>query len=536
MMPASSDRPKHPSVLGVMRALSRPLALLGSTVLLTACAVGPDFKRPEVSLNGAWSAKDDPRFATQTAADSQWWRAFEDPALDHLIAIAHAQNLPLQIAALRIVEARAQLGIAKGTLFPQVQQLGGGVQAVRVPAELVDVFGPNSASQSFVAYEAGFDAAWELDLWGKYRRGVESQVAAMFSSVADYYSAIVSLTAEVARTYAVIRELEVHIEEARANVSVQEKGLELTEARFRNGATTELDVAQATTLLESTRASVPQLQTSLQQARNALSTLLGQTTGTVDALLAGPKDIPKVPTKVAISVPAEMLRRRPDIRRAELDAAAQCARIGVAKAALYPSFSLVGSVGLLSLDSSNVTQNFVSSQSLSYIAGPQITFPFFNYGRLENGVRVQDARFQQLLVAYHDTVLKAAQEVEDALTGFVNSQQGVVNDENAVKSAQRAVEISMAAYTSGAVEYQRVLDAQRALLERQNELTKVRSSVVTYLIAIYKALGGGWQWSQGQALVPEPMQKEMRERTNWGDRLSQPRPPVTNLPPPPANR
>ena len=186
----------------------------------------------------------------------------------------------------------------------------------------------------------GFDAAWELDLWGKNRRGVEAQTASLLASVADYYSVLVSMTAEVARTYAMIRQFEVLIEEALENVSLQEHGLAITESRFRNGATTELDVTQATTLLESTRASVPQLKTSLQQARNALSTLLGQPTGTVDALLAGPKGIPTAPAKVAVSVPAEMLRRRPDIRRAELDAAAQCARIGVAKAALYPSFSL----------------------------------------------------------------------------------------------------------------------------------------------------------------------------------------------------
>ena len=223
-----------------------------------------------------------------------------------------------------------------------------------------------------------------------------------------------------------IRTYQVLLDQAKENARIQEQGLQIADARFRNGATSELDVTQATALLESTRASIPELQTSERQARNALATLLGQQTGTVDELLTGPQDIPKAPATVAVSVPAEMLRRRPDIRSAELYAAAQCARIGVAKAELYPSFSLVGTIGLQANNAGLGPHNPFSPDSLFYSVGPRINWPFFSYGRITNSVRVQDARFQQSLVNYRNTVLKAAQEAEDALTGFLNSQDSMV--------------------------------------------------------------------------------------------------------------
>ncbi|HXU01160.1 MAG TPA: efflux transporter outer membrane subunit, partial [Polyangia bacterium] len=396
-------------------------AVLASLGLLTlaACAVGPDFKRPEVTAAQAWHATD-PRLATQAAADSQWWKTFNDPALDRLVELAYRQNLPLQIAGLRIVEARAQYGVATGRLFPQTQALNANVTAIGLTAPLADLIGIN---RNLLSYQAGFDAAWELDFWGKYRRGVESEAAVLLSSVADYQSALVSLTAEVARTYVAIRTSEVLIRQAEENARVQEESLGIAQARFKNGATSELDPSQATTLLESTRATIPQLRATLLQQRNALSTLLGQPAGSIDAMLGGPQDIPKPPAKVAVGVPAEMLRRRPDIRGAELLAAAQSARIGIAKADLYPSFSLFGSIGLRAFNKGPGSHNLFSTSSIFYSAGPTINWPFLNYGRLTNAVRVEDARFQQSLIAYRDTVLRAAQEVKNALAGFVNAQQ-----------------------------------------------------------------------------------------------------------------
>jgi NodT family efflux transporter outer membrane factor (OMF) lipoprotein len=498
------------------------LATLIALGTVGACAVGPDFTKPEASVSASWRAAGDPRVATQTAVDGLWWKAFNDPALDRLIEIAYQQNLPLQIAGLRIAEARAQLAIATGQLYPQTQAAIASGTAVGLSKNAVGLGSIPGIPRYFGAFELGFDAAWELDFWGKYRRGIEAERANVFGSVADYYSALVSLTAEVARTYVVMRTFEVLIEQARANAKLQEDALNIAQSRFRNGATSELDTTQATTLLQSTLATIPQLNAQLQQTRNALATLLGRPTDAVGDLLAGPKEIPKAPEKVAVGVPADMLRRRPDIRSAELSAAAQCARIGVAKAELYPSFTLFGTIGLQTTVSSSASHNLFSPSSIFYTAGPRINWPFLNYGRLTNAVRVEDARFQQLLVAYRDTVLKAAQEVEDALSGFLNGQEAVGFEKGSVVAAQRSVEIAVVQYREGATDYQRVVDAQRSLLQQQQSLAQATSSVATSVIALYKALGGGWEWREGQPTVPEQTQQQMRQRTNWGDMLSAP--------------
>ena len=493
--------------------------------------VGPDFKRPEAPVSASWRARGDPRIATQTEADSLWWRSFNDAALDYLVEIAYRQNLSLKIAGLRIVEARARLGIATGRQFPQVQEIFASGSAVGLSQNAAN---SSVLDRHFLDYQLGFDAAWELDFWGKYRRGVEAEAATLLATVGDYYAAIVSLTAEVARTYVVIRTFEVLIAQAEANARLQQGALDIAESRFRNGATSELDASQAKTLLESTRASIPQLRVGLQQARNALNTLLGQPAGTYDSVLAGRRGIPTAPARVAVGVPAEMLRRRPDIRSAELLAAAQCSLIGVAKSDLYPSFSLVGSVGLQASTARGASSNLFSPDSLFYSVGPRIDWKFLNYGRLKNAVRVEDARFQQLLVAYHDTVLRAAQEVEDALAGYLNSQQALGFEQGAVTAARRSVEIAVVQYREGTTDYQRVLDAQRSLLQQENDLAQTNSSVATNLIALYKALGGGWELRQGQPVVSARMQREMKERTDWGDMLSEPRTPEKkqkNLPP-----
>jgi NodT family efflux transporter outer membrane factor (OMF) lipoprotein len=487
-------------------------------VLAGGCAVGPNFAKPEVPVSASWRTTGDPHLANQVAVDSAWWKTFNDPALNQLVELAYHQNLPLQVAGLRIVESRAQMAVATGRIWPQVQAVTASATGVGLSRNALGL-GSLPIPRNFGDFQLGFDAAWELDFWGKYRRGIEAANASVLGTMADYYAALVSLTAEVARSYVGIRTYEVLIQEAQENTKIQEEALKIAESRFSNGATSELDVTQSRTLLEGTRASIPQLQASLQQAKNALATLLAQPTGTVDALLGGPKQIPKAPDRVAIGAPAEMLRRRPDIHSAELTAAAQCARIGVAKSELYPSFTLVGSIGVETTASSAGTHNLFSTNSLYYNVGPHINFPFLNYGRLTNAVRVEDARLQELLVSYRDTVLKAAQEVEDALIGFVNAQQAAVFAQAAVTAAHRSVEISIVQYREGAADYQRVLDSQRALLEQENSLTQVTSSVVTNVIALYKALGGGWEVREGQPVVTDPVQQEMRGRTNWGNML-----------------
>jgi NodT family efflux transporter outer membrane factor (OMF) lipoprotein len=490
------------------------MGLLAGT--LAGCAVGPTYERPEVELASTWSGEQDPRVATQSSTDAAWWRSFNDPKLDQLIELAYRQNLSLQITGLRIMEGRARLGYAMGQRYPQFQAVVGGA-TLGQPSE----FALNTV-QTGRTYQYGleFDASWEIDFWGKYASGIDAEEAAHLASIADYDNAVVSLAAEVARTYASIRTFQVLIALAEENARVQEEGLRIAEARYRAGATPELDVSQARTLLESTRATIPQLQASLQQAQNALSVLLGQPPGSLGTLLDGPSEIPAVPAQVAISVPAELLRRRADVRAAELSAVAQSERIGIAQTDFYPRVALFGSIGKQVGDGGNLQtsfSDFFDSGSWFYSFGPRLLWTVFNYGRIKNNVRVEDARFQQSLVNYQDTVLRAGQEVEDALVGYLRAQEAEVFARNAAVSAQRSVDLAFVQYREGAVDFQRVLDAQRSLLQEENAHAEIRSSVTTNLIALYKALGGGWETYQDQPFVNDALRNEMEQRTNWGD-------------------
>ncbi len=459
--------------------------LLGLMLSVSGCAVGPDFETPEARVQNNWIEKHDSRVETKSDIKSLWWKSFGDPTLDELIERASEQNLPVQIAGLRILEARAQLGVAIGNMYPQIQEGHGGAQAVKLSSRLLEQAG---FPHHFANFNIGFDAVWELDFWGRFRRNVEATDAAMLATVADYDNALVSLTAEVARTYALMRTYEVLIQIAHENAKFQKDGLDVAQSRFRNGATSELDVAQARALYESTLADIPQLQASLQQAKNALSILLGE------ALLRGAQRIPSASRKVAIGLPAELLRRRPDIRSAELNAVAEAARIGVAEADLYPRFFLLGDIGV---QASDVARLFAPG-SLFYTAGPGFTWSILNYGRITNNVRAQDARFQQALVNYENTVLKAAQEVEDALIGFLKAQESASDRQKSVDAARLAVDLSLIQYREGAVDFQRVVDSQTRLLTEMNSLAQTRSSIATNLIAVYKALGGGWEVGDGK--------------------------------------
>ena len=503
------------------------VSLLGMALALGGCAVGPKFQTPDVTttVEQSSSVHEQPGFTRTAAPDTTWWRSFNDPTLDSLVEIAYQQNLPLQVAGLRILEARAQLGIAAGRKWPQVQLAFGNATAVGLSENAPNSFG---LDRNFWDYQVGFDAAWEADFWGKFGHDVRAERFNVLGTMADYDNALVSLTAEVARTYAVIRTFEVLIDLGRQNAAVQAEGLRIAQARFRNGATSELDVAQSTTLLASTQATIPQLEANLQQVENAMCTLIGRPTGSVTALLRGSRGIPAAPADVAVSMPADLLRRRADVRGVELSAAAQCDRIGVAKSDLYPSLSLFGSIGLQassgagSLNGQTASSNLFDPGSFFYAIGPRLIWPLFNYSRITNNVRVQDARLQQLLIDYQNTVLQAAQEVEDGLAGFVKAKEATAFQESAARGAQRSVELAMIQYREGAVDFQRVLDAQRSLLQEQNTLARNQSSIATNLISLYKAMGGGWEVRQGQAVVADTTRIEMQKRTNWGDFFSKP--------------
>ncbi|HTL36060.1 MAG TPA: efflux transporter outer membrane subunit [Kofleriaceae bacterium] len=496
--------------------------LFGIVMTMPACAVGPDYVRPQVAVNANWSEYSDPRIKAAKEVDTAWWTTFSDPTLDSLIEASHHQNLTLQVAALRIFEARAQYGVAVGNQWPQRIGPSAKVTANRLTDQAAEAAG---LDRTFLSYDVGFDAVWELDIWGKYRRGARAAHADYLATVADYEAALVSLTGEVARTYVLIRTYETLIALARDNAAIQEDALTIAEARFKNGATSELDVSQQTALLETTRAQIPELEIKLRQTQNALSTLLGRPPGQVEQLLEGPHGIPVPPKEIGVGVPAEVLRRRPDIRAAELRAMAQCDRIGVAKAELYPSFTLFGTIGTQGL-SSGATRAGVSAPSLFgpgsfvYNAGGSLFWPILNYKRLQNNVRIEDARFQQSLTEYMQTVLSAAQEVEDGMIGMLREQDSAVFAQNAVNAAQNAVKVSLVQYREGAVDYQRVLDAQRILLDSQNRLANTQSAAATNTIALYKALGGGWQVRRAP-LVPDATRREMQDRTRWGHGLDE---------------
>ena len=492
--------------------------VLSAVLTLTGCAVGPHYVRPVLSVNDSWSQTDSPRISAHSATDSAWWKAFNDPVLEQLIQLAYRQNLSLRVAGLRIMEARAVLGIAIGNQYPQTQQASAGVSGVGLSNNTVNK--PPDFSRYFATDELGLDISWEADFWRQYAKAVKAQKDVYLSSAADYQEALVTLTAEVARTYVTVCTFEELIDQARRNVSIQAESLRIADARFRNGATSELDVSQARALLESTRATIPQLEISLAQSKNALTTLLGQPTGSLQNLLQEPESIPTAPAQVAVSIPAEVLRRRPDIRNAELVAMAQSERIGIAKADLYPHFLLSGALGFHATQGGAESFNLFDPASFVFAVGPQVYWKFFSYGRIKNQVRVEDARFQEVLTTYQYSVLSASQEVEDGIVGFVKALEATSVQQEAVTAARRSAELALIQYREGAVDYQRVLLADQTELQQENNLVSLRSSAATNAIVLYKALGGGWEMSINQPFVPDVVRIEMERRTNWGDLFS----------------
>ena len=500
-------------------ALARAFALLTLVAALGGCTnVGPLFVKPDTTLESQWITNE-VQVDTAKAADAAWWRAFNDPVLDRLIEMAWQQNLTVETAGLRVAQARAQLAMAVGQKYPQVQAVNASASAVGISRDA-----PNIANfdRNFSQSQGGFDAAWEADFWGRYQNMQRGEAARYFNTVADYDTALVSLSAEVARTYAVIRTYETLISLARKNVELQQEGYRIAEVRFRRGATSQLDVTQAMTLLESTRVSIPRYQLNLEQSQNALGTLVSLSPGRVREILGSPKAIPVAPTTVAIGMPAELLRRRPDIRSAEYAALEQSAKVGVATSDLYPRISLAGSLGLMTAGGGglDLASNF-------YNLGPRLFLPILDYDRTRNNIRIEDARLQQLLVNYRSIVQRAQQEAQDGVVGFVRAHQVAGFARNATTSAQRSTDLAFTQYREGAVDFQRVIEAMRSLLVEETTLAQAQSDIATNLIALYKALGGGWELHQGQPVITERARTEMEQRTSWGDLLQTLPPPET---------
>ncbi len=486
-------------------------------LLLAGCMLGPDFKKPPAPVAGKWLEAGTPAVDSDRQEYRDWWSVFNDPTLTRLVELAYRQNLTLLTAGVRVLEARAQLGIAIGEIYPQEQQAGASLAYNRIPFS--NPF--NAITNTFLSDSFEAQATWEIDVWGKLRRGIESADEAYLASVANYDDVLVTLTGDVASTYVQIRTTERQIAIARDNVEKQRIALKIADARYRGGAATKRDVYQATNVLGATEAAVPQLTIQLQQAKNALSVLLGMAPGGLDTMLAGTSAIPMAPARVAVGIPADLLRRRPDVRRAELQAAAQSAQIGFAKADLFPTFSLLGNVGTFSssIGKSSLSDVFTSA-SVAYAVGPTVQWNILNYGQIANNVRVQDARFQALLTDYLNSVLKAQQEVENGIAAFTQSRAEVEYLNESVDAAQGALRISLIQYKEGTMDFTTVLLAEQNLYQAQNSLAIASGQVPLGIIATYRAMGGGWQIREGHDFVPADTRHEMSQRTNWGTLLT----------------
>ncbi|MET0844713.1 MAG: TolC family protein [Pseudomonas sp.] len=490
------------------------LLLLGALGLSGCVRLGPDFQPPGEKWIEQWNTAA-LEHASQRGTNPdirQWWQVFNDPLLNQLIAESDAHNSSLKIAGLRVMEARAQLGIAQSGLYPQLQQ----ASADSLYFNRRQSGGSNPQDSHFWQYSAGFDIGWELDFWGRFARAIESSDANYFAAQANYEDVLVLLRAQVADTYFSLRTTEARLRVARENAKQQKRNFEITEKLFNSGQQAELDLQQAKTQYLGTLSTIPTLEDQLQRTRNALAVLIGHAPGALELQVNNEGLIPLVDRAVLQDVPANLLLRRPDVRAAELNVAAQSALIGVAESDFYPSLSLLGSI-VWSADTLNGT-----SRSLDLIGGPSLRWNLFDHGQISNNVRIQDARLQQLIEAYRDKVRQAAREADDAATGLIKSLERERILAEAEVAAKRSLVLASAQYREGYSDFQRVLDAQRALLEQQDNYLVARSNAVSNLIALYKSLGGGWYSAQPK--VDDATRQQMEKRTDWGDLLNEPSP------------
>lgn len=491
------------------------LLLTGMLCLGGCVQVGPDFEPQRVDWSSQW---DTPALQQATVEGfqpdaRQWWRIFDDPVLESLIAQADTHNPGVQVAGLQIMEARAQLGIARSGLYPQSQVVGADALYQHRSSRSSE---GNPRPSSFWQYSAGFSIGWELDFWGRFSRAIESADAAYFATEANREDVLVLLHAQVAESYYALRTAEARLGIARDNAAIQKRSYEITERLFNSGETDELDLQQARTQYLGTLSTIPEFESQIARTRNALAVLVGKPPGPMPELpnlAAREAVIPLIDRAVLQDVPANLLLRRPDIRAAELRIAAQSAQVGVAKADLYPSLTLLGSIAW------TATSLAGTSGGAALFAGPSLTWNVFDHGRITNTVRLQDARLQQLIVIYQDAVRQAAREADDAATGLIKAleRDGILYD--SALAAKRSLTLATALYREGYSDFQRVLDAQRALATQQDTYLVNRGNAVRDLIALYKAVGGGWY--SDQPVIDPATRDQMQRRTNWGDLLSE---------------
>ncbi len=468
-------------------------AIIVGSLLLNGCLVGPDYKTPEVEVPDKWRLPDSALLVPGEADIRTWWEVFQDPMLTDLINQAATSNLDLKVAVARVKEARARLGVARGDLFPAVDATGSSTR---------NLTSENSATPGGVTYDShtgSFDASWEIDLFGKIRRSVEAAQADYQATQEERIGVMVTLYAEMASNYLQVRTTQARLSASKKNIKSQKEVLELTQIRFKNGLATGLDVAQAEQVLAGSEAALPPLFNDLNQSINAVALLLAMPPGAAEDRLSKPKPIPLIPAQVAVGVPLDIMRQRPDVRSAERQLAAATARIGQATADLYPSFSLTGTLGLAASD----TSNFFSGGSRFYSFGPSFNWNLFAGGRIRAQIKVQDALTEQALLTYEQTVLGALGEVDNAATAFFQQRRRVYALEQSVNAARRTLDLSLRLYKEGLKDFQSVLDAQRSLFNADDDLAQARGELVGNLVQLYKALGGGWGPEQKPETPPE---------------------------------
>jgi NodT family efflux transporter outer membrane factor (OMF) lipoprotein len=466
--------------------------------------VGPNYCRPPAPVAEDWIEGTDPHVRKRQVED--WWTVFGDPVLNRLVQTAYEQNLSLRVLGTRVLQARAQQAIAVGSIFPQTQQAEGQYSRVGIshntfnnPSAFSGLTPPGTPPPPLVGnyysdWLAGFNMSWELDFWGRFRRAIESANAGLDASVENYDAALVTLLADVATNYVEYRVDQQRIKIARDNVRIQQGVLDLAERRFRVGTATRLDVEQARTILEQTRSTIPALQIEMGQANDRLCTLLGIPPRDLGPELGegtalGTDPMAHVPDWVAAGIPADLVRRRPDVRSAERQVAAQSARIGVAEADLYPTIAINGTLGW---EAANLSKLF-ESQSFFGTITPGFRWNILNYGRILNNVRLEQARTQELIAAYQNEVLTAAQEAQTALRGFLRSREQSDALGRSVQAAVEATKIGVGQYSSGTIPFTPVFQFQTSQVSVQDQLALAQGNVALNLINVYRALGGGWE-------------------------------------------
>jgi NodT family efflux transporter outer membrane factor (OMF) lipoprotein len=449
--------------------------------------VGPNYHRPPAPVARDWIDAQDRRLRRGPGDLSRWWKVFHDPVLDRLICSASQQNLTLRQAGFRVLQARAQLAIAVGTILPQTQTMTGSYERQAVSEETANR-GSGSAKRFFSQWNYGFHLAWELDFWGRFRRAIESAHDTLDASVEGYDAVLVTLLGDVATAYVQMRTLEKRIAYAHKNVAIQRVTYDIARSK-KDVFATGLDVDQALSTLKQTEAAIPELEIALRQTTNQLCILLGIPPEELRARL-GPGDIPTAPPEVVVGIPADLLRRRPDVRQAERLAAAQSAQIGVAESAFYPHVTIMGTIEY----QAELFKNLFNSRAMSGNITPGFQWDILNYGRILNNVRLQDARFQELVAAYQQTVLNANQETENGLVTFLKAHQRTRLQKESADAGAEAVKAILDLWRDGLLtDYTRVAQLELNLVVLEDTLAQAEGEIALGLIQVYRALGGGWQ-------------------------------------------